>query len=306
MSKLIDLTGQKFGKLTVISRANNKGSLTAWNCICDCGNNEIRVVTSSNLKTGHTTSCGCVQAETRIKNAKNNIIDLTGKRFGRLIVLNREANKGEQPTWKCLCDCGNIIITQGCNLRDGQTRSCGCYVKDRNRETHLIDITGNKYNYLTVISRAENIGKEPAWNCLCDCGNMKIVTGSNLKAESVISCGCVNRSKGELRIAEYLKNHNIQFEEQKKFADCIDRDMLPFDFYMPELNTLCEFDGRHHTTPVDFAGRGEEWAKSEFATIQKHDTIKNNYCEEKGFKLIRIPYYEYESISNILDRELKE
>ena len=50
--QLIDLTGKKFGNLTVISRAENKGKSVAWNCVCDCGNSVI--VTGSNLKNGHT------------------------------------------------------------------------------------------------------------------------------------------------------------------------------------------------------------------------------------------------------------
>ena len=304
MGNFIDLTGMKFGRLIVLNRAENKGNLTAWNCICDCGNKTV--VTSGNLKTGHTKSCGCYRDEVRPENSKKTLIDLTGKRFGRLVVLNREANKGIQPMWRCICDCGNETIVEGANLRDGTTRSCGCYMRDRSREVNLIDITGNKYNYLTVISRADNIGKEPAWNCLCECGNMTIVTGSNLKSENIISCGCANRSKGEMRIAEYLKSHNINFEEQKRFTNCVDRDMLPFDFYLPDNNILCEFDGRHHMMPVDFAGRGKEWAESEFERIKSHDAIKDKFCKENNIKLIRIPYTEYVNITQILDRELKE
>lgn len=305
MGKFIDLTGQRFGRLTVIDRAPDvKKGVPRWNCICDCGGKCI--VTTGNLRNGHTKSCGCYDREMTSQRSKNNLIDLTGKRFGRLIVLNRDANKGIQPTWRCICDCGNEVVVQGCNLRDGATRSCGCYMRDRSREVNLIDITGNKYNYLTVMSRAENIGKEPAWNCLCECGNMTIVTGSNLKSENIISCGCANRSKGEMRIAEYLKSRNIQFEEQKRFADCIDKDMLPFDFYLPNSNTICEFDGRHHMMPIDFAGRGNQWAEKEFEKIQLHDAIKDKYCQENGINLIRIPYFEYTNITEILDRELKE
>lgn len=305
MGNFIDLSGQRFGRLIVIDRAPDiRKGVARWNCICDCG--EKCIVTTGNLKNGHTKSCGCYDREMTSQRSKNRLIDLVGKRFGRLVVLNREANKGIQPMWRCRCDCGNEVVVQGCNLRGGETRSCGCYVIDRNRETHFIDITGNRYNYLTVISRAGNIGKEPAWNCLCDCGNMTVVTGSNLKSENIISCGCANRSKGELRIAEYLKSHNITFEEQKRFVECADRDMLPFDFYLPDKNILCEFDGRHHMMPVDFAGRGVEWAQQEFERIKRHDLIKDNFCTSNGMKLIRIPYYEYSNISEILDNELKE
>lgn len=61
MPKLIDLSGQKFGRLTVLKRAENKGKQTAWTCKCDCGN--TTVVSACNLKSGHTHSCGCLWDE---------------------------------------------------------------------------------------------------------------------------------------------------------------------------------------------------------------------------------------------------
>ena len=57
MGKLIDLTGKRFGKLTVIGRAPNKNGRIMWNCICDCGN--TKVVGGKDMKSGMTTSCGC-------------------------------------------------------------------------------------------------------------------------------------------------------------------------------------------------------------------------------------------------------
>lgn len=58
MPKLIDLTGRKFGRLTVISRAPNKGRYTMWNCLCVCGS--PAVIRASHLSTGATSSCGCI------------------------------------------------------------------------------------------------------------------------------------------------------------------------------------------------------------------------------------------------------
>lgn len=62
MAKLIDLAGQKFGRLTVISyaRKDKEGNIL-WNCLCDCGNTKI--ILRNNLKSGHTQSCGCYKIE---------------------------------------------------------------------------------------------------------------------------------------------------------------------------------------------------------------------------------------------------
>lgn len=56
--------------------------------------------------------------------------DLTGKRFGRLLVIKRAPNKNRHVYWKCRCDCGNVVIVRGDALTRGSTVSCGCYHKD--------------------------------------------------------------------------------------------------------------------------------------------------------------------------------
>lgn len=62
------------------------------------------------------------------------LIDLTGQRFGRLIVVERYGTKGHEPTWRCKCDCGNETIVMGAELRKGNTTSCGCYAREVARE----------------------------------------------------------------------------------------------------------------------------------------------------------------------------
>lgn len=69
--KFIDLTGQKFGRLTVIRRAENKGKSVCWLCKCDCGNEvEVR---SADLRNGMSKSCGCLRDEVASKQGKQRI-----------------------------------------------------------------------------------------------------------------------------------------------------------------------------------------------------------------------------------------
>lgn len=85
MGKVSDLTGQKFGRLTVIKRAENHRSPNGqtraqWLCMCDCGNPNPVIVTTSNLKRNNTMSCGCYQKErTSQTNKKYNTYDLSGE-----------------------------------------------------------------------------------------------------------------------------------------------------------------------------------------------------------------------------------
>lgn len=73
-------------------------------------------------------SCSRIETNTRISSkGKETIKDLTGERFGKLVVLE-PTNKREQRSvvWKCQCDCGNIIECKSIDLTRGHTKSCGC------------------------------------------------------------------------------------------------------------------------------------------------------------------------------------
>lgn len=123
MSKRVkDITGQRFGMLVVEEFAgiDPKFGSAMWKCKCDCGNEKI--VRSRALISGDTVSCGCKR--------KN---DLTGKRFGRLLVVKKIENnspKDRNGMYECVCDCGNKTIAYQSNLLQGKTTSCGCFQKE--------------------------------------------------------------------------------------------------------------------------------------------------------------------------------
>lgn len=115
-----DLTGKRFGRLTVARIAHDSAKHTKWVCQCDCGN--VVTVQAGNLKSGHTTSCGCAKRGT-----KPPLHDLVGKRFGKLVVICEAERKPNTPRmWLCRCDCGNTTTVRGSHLTDGSTKSCGC------------------------------------------------------------------------------------------------------------------------------------------------------------------------------------
>lgn len=122
--KLIDLTGKQFGRLTVIKRneQNDSTNHPLWVCQCECGN--IKIVSGSHLKSGHTISCGCYHKEIA---GLNNFIDMTGKKINKLTVIRQlPSNKQGNAIWECQCECGNIINVKGIELRNGHIQSCGC------------------------------------------------------------------------------------------------------------------------------------------------------------------------------------
>ena len=110
-------------------------------------------------------------------------IDLTGMEIGRLTVLSRDLSKpsgaGKSAYWLCQCECGTIKEVMGRNLRNGRSKSCGCYKKevDGERMTQLnkaraLDLRGEKYGLLTPIRPTEQrLSSSIVWECLCECGN---------------------------------------------------------------------------------------------------------------------------------------
>lgn len=103
-------------------------------------------------------------------------------------------------------------------------------------------------------------------------------------------------SKGEKEIENVLQNLNITYIPQYTFSDCRDKNMLPFDYYLPDLNKCIEYDGQHHYFPVTFNGVSKERAKENHLLTIKHDKIKNEYCENNNIELLRIPYYNFKDI----------
>ena len=217
MSAIIDLTGHKYGHLTVIERAGKKNGRIAWLCECDCGNKIV--VTSNALRTNNTKSCGCISGQKiNLNEMKSDEIplgrakDLKGKKFNRLTALYRvkSPNGSTNAFWKCQCDCGNQTVVSATNLMRNEVKSCGCLfhnkptIKEkeqlRNDEIpigHALNLTGQRFGKLTVLYRtispsgvAHN--KEAYWKCKCDCGNIVTIRGSSL-TRGTKSCGCASK-----------------------------------------------------------------------------------------------------------------
>lgn len=146
--RFIDLTGMTFDRLTVIKRAEDhispKGKpTTMWECECECGNKTI--VSRGNLRNHITKSCGC--------NKLNNFNDLTGKKIGRLTIIERVENylrpNGQTIIrWRCKCDCGNETIIESSALnRKNPTQSCGCLAREesskRAKKYNKYDLSGD-------------------------------------------------------------------------------------------------------------------------------------------------------------------
>lgn len=151
MPSFIDLTGQRFERLTVLHRAPNHGAVVMWMCRCDCGME--KAIEGHSLRAGLTRSCGCLVHET----GKYHRVDLTGRTFGRWTVLSFAGiSKQRQTLWNCICACGAKRIVPNSSLQSGASRSCGCCSHIKHGHCRVA-LTGRKSpTYLTyrgMISR---------------------------------------------------------------------------------------------------------------------------------------------------------
>lgn len=135
-----------------------------------------------------------------------------------------------------------------------------------------------------------------------ECGHIWYAKPNNIRNGK--GCPKCSSSKGEKCISKYLDEHNIEYIQEYIFPNCKDETYLRFDFYLPQHNICIEYDGIQHFQPIGFSKKGRANKDQLFAKVQKHDKIKNDYCATNGIKLIRIPYYDYNEIQQILSKSL--
>lgn len=149
MGKALDLTNQRFGRLVALYKTDKRDSSGSifWHCKCDCGNEKD--VRAAELKRGNVTSCGCKSKERASKLGLSKKIDLTGKKFGKLTVINDSGERqNESIMWLCKCECGTIKKVNGSFLKSGRTYSCGC-VRSKGEEKIARILTDNNISFDT-------------------------------------------------------------------------------------------------------------------------------------------------------------
>ena len=183
MKKQIDrYRGKQFGYLIVLSSYRNKKGY--WKCICQCKCGKQKEVFTSNLLSGRTKSCGCLEEANQRK-----YIDLTGKRFGMLTAISpTKQRKDSSIVWECLCDCGNVCYITSHNLIRGDTKSCGC-LRSINSE-----LTGKYFGKLQALKVIGESHGRPLWLCECECGKQCVVQYNNLRSGHTRSCGCTREN----------------------------------------------------------------------------------------------------------------
>lgn len=159
-------------------------------------------------------------------NIKTN--SLSGATMGEWSV-GEEIRKNGKIYYKCKCSCGAEKDVYRYSLIRGDSKSCGCFCSKTNSKNTAKDKTGSKIGMFTLIERLPNYKNEKTYyRCICDCGNEKIISDSNITTGSTKSCGClIGKAKrkdyagkkfGMLTVIEMLYNYN---DTNKTYAKCV-------------------------------------------------------------------------------------
>lgn len=158
----------------------------------------------------------------------------------------------------------------------------------KSRDQFLIEakqVHNDKYDY----SMVEYLGRNVPILVKCnECGQIfKIRPCQHLRGQGCLFCHR-RISKGERKVAEFFEKHEIKYIEQKKFKDCIYKQSLLFDFYLPDYNACIEYQGKQHY----FISTLFDKTTKSFEERQIRDQIKKKYCENNNIKLVEIRYDE--------------
>lgn len=128
-------------------------------------------------------------------NGKGRCKNLTNQHFGELLALYRFDEKGSNgkcAQWVCICSCGNIRVCDAGKLNNGNITHCGCKTKElqsKASKNRFKDLTNQIFGDLKVIKHIDNPNNTGAlFECLCSCGNTRIVKGTYLSAGTVTKC----------------------------------------------------------------------------------------------------------------------
>lgn len=160
-----------------------------------------------------------------------------------------------------------------------------------------IEVHGIYYNYSKVKYKSLGV----PITIICPKHNQfKVIPRYHIYG-SAIGCAKCNRSKGEIKIEEWLIENKIKFEAQKTFKGL---GTSRFDFYLPDYNFCIEFDGAQHFHVRHQRTRDKVKAEQRFKDLKRRDKKKNDYCKREKIKLIRIHFKQFNNIIKILNHEV--
>ena len=223
-----DKSGQWYGNLEVLYPTDKSTSgSTIYVCLCHVCGDQCEVP-AKRLFVGGNTSCGCNRW-----NRQHLGKDMVGKRYGMLLVESRAPNDKATWHWNCVCDCGKRIVACGAELRNGSKTHCGCSSQRGIRINSQELKPGDRSGMLTLVKEVRvtaktktKDGTQPAWLCVCDCGQTTTVRSNYLRKSNRHqrkSCGCLIAIRSAERKGANHPSYNPDLTDDQRQHRAFDR-----------------------------------------------------------------------------------
>ena len=293
MARGKDLTGQRFGRLTVLGLNEEESSklrpsgkrmikIKYYDCQCDCGT--IKTIRGNCLSNGSTTSCGCYNRELNSERSRANLV---GQRFGRLTVVAFSHVEKQSTYWLCQCDCGGTKVVHVRELNGGHTQSCGCL----RRETVVKKNIDNTKGTTQISRHLRSLGVVEEWK-------------DNARKQVNYTCQLTGKYGGRIPVHHLYAfssivedahtTNNIKIKEQvqdytKEELELLEQYVVEWHKDTTNAVVLCEevhnlFHrskenggyGIHNNTPQQYEEFKQRYLNGEFNTEEEHKDSDNN------------------------------
>lgn len=254
-------------------------------------------------------------------------ISLIGNTYWRLTVVSESKIKtsDNKIRYNCICICGNTKTVSRANLKSGDSKSCGCLLKEvkEYQFNNNIDILGNRYGRLVVLGK-KFIGKKKYWECKCDCGVIKNILETSLRQGGSKSCGCIQKESlyigrefikkhletvNKLKTVEYTawlnmksrclnkKNKHYQYYGERGIKIC-DEWVYDFDIFLKDVGR--KPSKKHSLDRIDVNGdyckENCRWTTSHEQGVNRRHVIfctkdEITLCKKDWAKKLNVSYY---------------
>jgi hypothetical protein len=211
-----------------------------------------------------------------------------GEKFNYWTVLNLsnfESKKGER-YYKCQCDCGTTKDVRAHHLKNGNSKSCGCFVKETMSKLKRIDIEGQKFGKLTPIERIPHKNQKHLnhWLCKCDCGNETIASTAGLRNGKNTSCGCGRKGNenhnwkgGRIKTSQgYILIHSPEHPNKKSHGYVLEHRLVMESLFGRYLTSDEEVHHKNGIRDDNSPENLELWVKSQPSGQRVEDMI--DFC----------------------------
>lgn len=252
--------------------------------------------------------CGYKKIWKGRKKTTNDFIDEMKKVNKNIKIIGDYSGSHNLIRCKCLID-NYEWESYASNLLN---KSAGCPECAKNNIKKIESLSDNEFKErlkqvnenVILLDKYVNTNTKLNFKCLIH-NHIFVTSPRNFLYKGGKGCPYCNQSMGEKKMISILENKGFSILKQHTFSDCVYIGKLRFDAYDINNNITYEYQGQQHYYPVDFAGKGEEWAINQYNIGQSRDEIKRKFCKENNITLIEVPYWEYDNMKDFLENKIK-